>query len=63
VHTELEQSLGARQVWFVPHLPHEVPPQSLSVSAPFFTPSEHDGLWQTFVLHTPLVQSAGTRHF
>jgi len=39
-----------------PHAGHE-PPQSLSVSVPFFTPSEHVGAAQTLFVQTPLVQS------
>src|SRR5689334_9642730 len=34
-----------------------LPPQSMSVSAPFFTASVGEGIWQTSSLQTPLVQS------
>ncbi len=40
------------------HVPHVPPPQSTSVSAPFFTLSEQLGAWQTLPVHTPDVQSA-----
>src|SRR6266852_2810250 len=44
------------------HVGQVPPPQSTSVSAPFFTPSRHVGGWQMPVVQTPLVQSAATRH-
>jgi hypothetical protein len=37
--------------------PGHEPPQSAPVSLPFFTKSEHVGVWQRPFLHTPLVQS------
>jgi hypothetical protein len=39
---------------------HE-PPQSTSVSVPFFAPSVHKGDWQV-TLHTPLAQSPPALH-
>jgi hypothetical protein len=41
VHTRLLQSLGALQAWPAPQGWHVVPPQSVSVSAPFLTKSVH----------------------
>ena len=35
------QSALLTQVWPLPHLPHELPPQSMPVSVPFCTPSKH----------------------
>jgi hypothetical protein len=40
-----------------PQRGHVPPPQSPSVSFPFFTRSLHVGAWQTFAMQTPLVQS------
>jgi hypothetical protein len=36
-------------------------PQSMSVSAPFSTPSVHEGVWQIPETHTPLSQSVAAR--
>jgi hypothetical protein len=44
------------------HFVHVAPPQSTSVSAPFFTRSEHVGVWQIPPLHTPLTQSFAIEH-
>jgi len=46
---------------FLPWPSHVAPPQSMSVSVPFFWPSVHVGAWQV-VLHTLLVQSAPLPH-
>lgn len=35
----------------------QTPPQSRSVSVPFFTPSKHEGSWQMLATHTLLWQS------
>jgi hypothetical protein len=62
VQTRLAQS---------PAMPHESPaaqvgqvppPQSVSVSAPFFVPSEHDEAWQTSFVHRRLWQSLAAEH-
>jgi hypothetical protein len=58
---ELRQSAETEHDEPSAHAPH-VPPQSTSDSVPFFTPSEHEGTWQTFDVQTPLWQSAGTAH-
>jgi hypothetical protein len=44
------------------HRGHVPPPQSMSVSAPFRTPSPQPAFWQCPPVHTPLAQSAGTVH-
>jgi len=45
------------------HGPHEVPPQSTSVSSPDFDPSVHDGggAAQRLCSQMPLMQSVATR--
>src|SRR5262249_26805848 len=45
-----------------PQGPHVAPPQSTSVSSPFFTVSSHAGTWQTMLVHTPLWQSGAATH-
>ena len=60
VHTPLTQSPAAAQVLPAVHLLHVAPPQSMSVSLPFFTPSLQVGAWQVPPEQTPLVQSAAT---
>jgi hypothetical protein len=59
VHTPLWQSPAPEQVCPVVHLAQPPPPQSVSLSVPFFTPSEHVGVWQTLGVppQTPLRQS------
>jgi hypothetical protein len=47
-----KQSVVAPQSLPSPHPVHE-PPQSTSVSAPFFTPSLHDAVWHVPFLQTP----------
>jgi hypothetical protein len=42
----------------VVHLVQPLPPQSASVSVPFFTLSEHVGTWHLPPVQTALVQSA-----
>ena len=46
------------------HLPHVAPPQSTSVSLPFFTPSEQLAPWHVSGVpeHTPLWQSEPALH-
>jgi hypothetical protein len=41
----LLQSVAKPQVWPAPHAGHVPPPQSMSVSLPFLTPSRHVGAW------------------
>ena len=57
-HFALSQSVSAEQPCPVAHLGAAAPPQSLSVSSPFLTPSVGEGAWQTPSLQTLLVQSA-----
>src|SRR6185436_20978725 len=56
-------------VWQSPFPPHvllsaqsaaQLPPQSTSLSEPFFTPSEQVALWQRFPMQTWLWQSLAT---
>src|SRR5262245_52682194 len=49
------QSPLMRQSLLRAQSPHDAPPQSRSVSAPFFTPSLQVGAWQRPPMHTPLV--------
>jgi hypothetical protein len=60
VHTPLWQSLAAEQVLPAAHLPHEAPPQSVSVSVPFLTRSVQLDAWHRPAVHTPLWQSPAT---
>jgi hypothetical protein len=46
----------------VAHAPHD-PPQSVSLSVPFFTPSLQVAAWHTPPVHTPLWQSPPIPHF
>jgi hypothetical protein len=61
LHAPEAQSSPVRQPAPAWHFEGHPPPQSLPVSTPFFTPSEHEGAAQRntpFILrHTPLVQS------
>jgi hypothetical protein len=52
-HAPLRQSSAALHPLPTPQAPQLVP-QSTSVSAPFSTPSVHDGDWQMPATHTPL---------
>ncbi len=57
------QSVFTSQPFVGPHFAHAPPPpQSLSVSFPFLTPSTHVAAWQSIPLHTPSTQSAATAH-
>jgi hypothetical protein len=49
--TALWQSVSTPQVSPIGHA-GQLPPQSTSVSLPFFTPSEHDGAWHVPPLHS-----------
>jgi hypothetical protein len=67
LHTLFEQLPLAQSSPFTQARPppqegHAAPPQSTSVSAPFFTASEHVGAWQVPPEQTPLTQSVGTEH-
>jgi hypothetical protein len=52
--TPLEQSLGAPQALPSAHVGHVPPPQSVSDSSPFWTPSPQLAAWQTLDVHTSL---------
>ena len=56
------QSASARQPFWYAHVLPVVPPQSTSVSVPFFTLSVLVGTWQAAPVQTPLLQSSATRH-
>jgi len=62
VHTLLVQSPGPPQPFPVAHAPQVAPPQSTSVSAPFFTLSVHVGAWHVPPAHDPLAQSVLSVH-
>ena len=55
--TPLWQSVAAAQWARSGHLGQAPPPQSRSVSGPFFTVSVHEGTWHTWFSQTPLLQS------
>ena len=58
VQTPFWQSAPAEQLLPAAHRPQVVePPQSLSVSPPFFALSEQVAAWQMLVVHTALSQS------
>jgi hypothetical protein len=57
VQTPLVQSLPVAQVLVSAHLGHAAPPQSTSVSVPFFTTSLHVGALHVPPVHTPFTQS------
>src|SRR5438045_9657411 len=60
VQTPLVQSPASEQCRPLPHFfdGAQLPPQSTSVSVPFFTVSLHVGAAQVVPLQTPLAQSA-----
>jgi hypothetical protein len=60
--TPLAQSAALLQVLPGEHIPHPAPPQSMSVSVPFLSPSAHVAAWQTLAVHTLSMQSAPTLH-
>ena len=61
MQTPLAQSSGPPHTFVSAHLAHVPPPQSMSVSAPFFTASPQVGAEQTPPLQTPLTQSLARR--
>jgi hypothetical protein len=60
VHTKLWQSVPVKQFLFVVHVGHVPPPQSMSVSTPFFTVSAHVAAAHSFSVQTLLTQSPAT---
>jgi hypothetical protein len=64
VHTPLVQSPGTAHPLVSAHFLDgaQLPPQSVSVSDPFFTPSVQIGATQVVPLHTPLAQSLAIVH-
>jgi len=60
LHTELAQSAATAQPLVSAHLPAQVPPQSTSVSVPFFTVSVQVAAPQMLAAHIELAQSAAT---
>jgi hypothetical protein len=58
----LLQSLAPLHVFPVPHGPHVAPPQSTSVSAPFFILSVHEGAWHVPPPQDSLAQSVPWPH-
>jgi hypothetical protein len=60
VHTELMQSAATAQFLVSAHLVAQVPPQSTSVSVPFFAASVQVAAKHLFAVHTELTQSAAT---
>ena len=57
VQTALAQSLPLPHISPVPQPPQVDPPQSMSVSSWFWTPSPQVGAWQRLPVQTPLEQS------
>ena len=62
VQTRLWQSVETAHVLFAMQAPHAPPPQSTSVSVPFFTRSAQPAFWQTLVVQTPFKQSVPAPH-
>jgi hypothetical protein len=62
VQTPVLQSLPAPQARPGAQSGHVGPPQSVSVSAPFLTPSVQLEAWQTPLAQTPVVQSPPALH-
>jgi hypothetical protein len=64
VHTPLAQSLAPAHFLPVTHLGHRAPPQSTSVSGPFFVPSAHVAAWHLSGVpeQTKLAQSLAPEH-
>jgi hypothetical protein len=57
VQNPVRQSVAAEHIWFTTQSGQEGPPQSTSVSLPFFMPSVQVGFWQMLPTQTPLWQS------
>jgi hypothetical protein len=62
VHTPLWQSVLARHFLPSRHAVQAAPPQSTSVSVPFFARSPHPAAWQDPLVHTALTQSVAAWH-
>jgi hypothetical protein len=62
VQTPLAQSVAIAHAFVSEHSGQEPPPQSTSVSAPFFTMSWQLGAWQMPPVHTPWLQSVPVAH-
>ena len=62
MQTLLVQSFPVTQLFPSAQVGQVPPPQSTAVSVPFFTASLHVAAWQTFPVHTPLLQSEATLH-
>src|SRR5439155_16462437 len=62
VHSALTQSRARKQARPLTQGTHVPPPQSTSVSPPFFTASAHEGAAQVAFTHTPLRQSPPPMH-
>ncbi len=60
--TSETQSSASPQPSSVSHVEPHSPPQSSSVSEPFWVPSVHEGGWQTSIRQTVEVQSVVSRH-
>src|SRR5687767_7582973 len=56
------QSVPTLQPWPTAHCGAPGPPQSTSVSSPFFVPSVGDAAWQMLSLQTPVRQSLPVVH-
>jgi hypothetical protein len=63
LHEFTTQSPFVEQPWFTAHFVAQGPPQSLSVSVPFFRASLQVGAVQVSFEQTPLLQSVMSRHF
>jgi hypothetical protein len=62
LQASLVQSLAVVHVRRASHLGATGPPQSTSVSLPFFTPSVGEGALHVASVHTPLLQSLAAAH-
>ena len=60
-HAPLWQSAATEHALVSAHFAAQEPPQSMSVSLPFFTPSAHEGTAHRLPVQTPLTQSTGAR--
>lgn len=62
VQTPLVQSVPLMQEWPLPQAGHDEPPQSVSLSVPFFMPSRQAKLVHTPESHRLLTQSVDIPH-